>query len=88
MFLAPAVPVLIDIGSRALLEGFGLHGRLGGFCLQSRRALLLDDVDACADLLARRIALDPRLPERNILQRPEAVPAFLAFEPVPIGPIL
>jgi hypothetical protein len=48
----------------------------------------LNDVDAGTHFLARRVVLDPGVLERQVPQGAQAVLAFLAFDPIPIGPVL
>jgi len=44
-------------------------------------------VSAFSHFLARRVALDPGVLERQVLQGAQAVPAFFALDPIPIGPV-
>jgi hypothetical protein len=61
-------------------------GRFGS-CALPDQSFRLNDIDSGTHFLARRVALDPSVLERQVLQRALAVPAFFALDPIPIGPI-
>lgn len=87
VLLAPGIPVFVDVGLRAFLEGLRLLCRFRGLCLLPGDPFLLDQVDAGTDLQARGIAEQSCLLQGNILEGAEAVPALLAFKSVSIAPI-
>src|ERR1700761_318207 len=53
VLLAPGIPVFVNVGLRAFLEGLRLLCRHRGLCLLPGDPFLLDQVDAGTDLQAR-----------------------------------
>src|SRR6267378_6528523 len=92
MLFAPLGAMILDVffGALSKRRRLGLYRddlRFGAF-----DAFGMDDVDALGaaislDQQPRRIALQPGLTERDVLKRPQAVPALYAGEPITISPV-
>ena len=78
--------IVPDVPFRALLECRRRSYGQFNSCVLSGRSFRLNDVDAGTHFLARRVALDPGVLQRHVLQGAEAVPAFFALDPIPVGP--
>jgi hypothetical protein len=92
MLLAPLRPIFIDVPLRALLECRCLHRGRDDFLFLAPGALLRNDVDAgrvpvALDAEPGGVARKPRILERHILERAQAVPSLLALELVTKAPV-
>jgi len=87
VLFAPLGLIVLDVPFRALLERRRRGDGRFGSCALSGRSFRLNDIDSGTHFLARCVALDPGVLERHILQGAQAVPAFFALDPIPIGPV-
>src|SRR3954452_19513748 len=93
MLLAPEGPVRPNVGLGAFFERRQYRLVLDRLRHLARRSLLLHDVDAGGVAIAFHaeaagITRKPRILERNIIERAQAVPALAALEPVTKAPVL
>jgi len=85
--------VLVNVPFGALLERRHRRRILLGLDLLPRGSLLRDDVDTGGTPVALHaepgcIACQPRILQRHVAERAQAMPALLSVLPIAIGPVL
>jgi len=87
VLFAPLSPIFLNISFSAFLERGRRCGCGNGLGIFPGRPFCLNYVDTGPHLLARCISSDPGVPQRQIIERAQTVPALFAIDPVSIGPV-